>query len=79
MEKIELHRRIQVRIMKAEKAMKKPVNETSCRLVCAGCGLTRIASDQWGRLTDVPAQSKMTDISHGLCPSCIAIHYPEIY
>lgn len=47
--------------------------------VCAHCGRVRTADNKWRRVSKLIVQSPFTELSHGLCPECSKIHYPDLY
>jgi hypothetical protein len=47
--------------------------------VCSHCGRVRTAKNKWRRIAKIIIQSPFTELSHGLCPECSKIHYPDLY
>jgi PAS domain S-box-containing protein len=45
--------------------------------ICAHCHAVRRAPESWQRLEAYVAEHSEATFSHGICPDCLARHYPE--
>ncbi len=46
--------------------------------ICAGCKKIRDDSGYWQEVDRYLSHHSEAQLSHGLCPDCIALHYPEL-
>jgi hypothetical protein len=47
--------------------------------ICSHCKKIRDEEGHWQRLEAFLASKVGADFSHGICPECMARHYPEVY
>jgi len=47
--------------------------------ICSHCKKIRNDEGQWEKLESYISQHSEADFSHGLCPDCLAEHYPEVF
>jgi hypothetical protein len=45
--------------------------------MCASCHKVRRSSGEWQPVDDYLARRHHLDVSHGMCPDCVAEHYPD--
>jgi len=59
-------------------ALEKRVEDLETILpMCAGCKKTRDANGEWRSIEAYIEHEKEVRVSHGMCPECMASHYPE--
>jgi len=51
---------------------------TSLLPMCSGCKSIRNTKGEWFVLEEYISQRDGVDVSHGMCPQCIAKYYPEL-
>jgi PAS domain S-box-containing protein len=47
-------------------------------LICSNCLKTRIGEDNWVPVAETFPQLAAAEVSHGICPSCVRLLYPDM-
>ena len=47
--------------------------------ICANCKKIRNTEDQWEQIEKYITQNSLAQFSHGICPDCARLLYPDLY
>ncbi|MBU2469496.1 MAG: DUF3365 domain-containing protein [Proteobacteria bacterium] len=70
--------KLQRRISERDQARREAQTLSGLLPICSHCKSIRDADGQWQKLESYIARHSEADFSHGLCPQCLAEHYPDV-
>lgn len=64
--------------LRAEESETRVVRLEGLLPICSYCKRIRDEEDQWQPVEQYIRDRSDTDFSHGICPNCVSIHFPEV-
>lgn len=71
-------RALEVALREKDEAQREARTLRGLLPICAGCKSIRDANNEWHTIEDYVSHRAEVRFTHGLCPTCIAKHYPGL-